>query len=245
MDFENVLQSLADGKTDVVKDAIMAFKPQFEKTVGDLKAYEGKFNEAVQTRDKAKGKLKEISGVFGVDSEELTTDKLKELIKTAKGDDASKAEIANLQKMLEQSKEEFSEKLKNSETRFKDKLIETEIAKSGLLSVIGDDMHTIEVAMGLVKKGSVLDENGSIIFLGADGLVQRDASGQPISVGGKVSEFLNSDIGRRLRNATSNGGGGSSASNGGGAKTMLRSDFDKLGSGDRMTFVKNGGKITE
>ena len=215
MDFDKVTALLDEGKIDDVKTALNEFKPQFEKTVGDLKAYEGKFNEAVQTRDKAKGKLKEISGVFGIDSDELTTDKLKELIKTAKADDASKAEIENLTKLIAQKENEFSEKIANQEARFKEKIIETEIAKSGLLSVIGDDKETIEIAMGLVKKGSILDEKGAVSFLGEDGLIQRNGTGQPLTISDRVNEFLNSGIGRRLRNATSNGGGGSQSSNGG------------------------------
>ena len=52
MDFEKVVSLLDEGKIDDVKNVLNEFKPQFEKTVSDLTAYEGRFNEAVQTRDK-------------------------------------------------------------------------------------------------------------------------------------------------------------------------------------------------
>lgn len=243
MDFDAVLALLNEGKVDDVKNVLSAFKPQFEKTVGDLKAYEGKFNEAVSTRDKAKGKLKEISGVFGVDSEELTTDKLKELIKTAKGDDASKAEIANLQKMLSDKEAEYGDKLNQSEARFRDKLIEVEIAKLGAGNDVVND-KALKLVIESLKEGATID-NGDIIYRDANGATIRSGSGQPLSIAEKMAQFKSDTSNSFLFKATSNGGGGSGNSNGGGAKTMIRSDFDKLNSSDRMNFVKGGGKITE
>lgn len=236
MDFENVLQALADGKTDVVKDAIMAFKPQFEKTVGDLKAYEGKFNEAVQTRDKAKGKLKEISGVFGVDSEELTIDKLKELIKTAKGDDASKAEIANLQKMLSDKEAEFGDKLSQSEARFRDKLIEVEIAKLGAGNDVVND-KALKLIIESLKDGATID-NGDIIYRDANGATLRNGSGQPLSIAEKMAQFKADTSNSFLFKATSNGGGGSGNSNGG-SGSQNRS---KMSHAEKGKFIKEHGE---
>lgn len=226
MDFENVLQALADGKTDVVKDAIMAFKPQFEKTVGDLKAYEGKFNEAVQTRDKAKGKLKEISGVFGIDSYELTTDKLKELIKTAKADDASKAEIANLQKLLADKEAEYSDKLTQSESRFRDKLIEVEIAKLGAGNDVVND-RALQLVIESLKDGATID-NGNIVYRDANGTTIRNGSGQPLSIAEKMAQFKADVNNSFLFKSTSNGGGGTppNGSGGNGSKTV-KVDDDK------------------
>ena len=222
MDFDNVLQALADGKTDVVKDAIMAFKPQFEKTVGDLKAYEGKFNEAVQTRDKAKSKLKEISSVFGVEADELTPDKLKELIKTAKGDDASKAEIANLQKLLESTQNEYNQKLTQSEAMFKDKLIEVEIAKLGAGNDVVND-RALKLVIDSLKDGATID-NGEIIYRDASGATIRNASGRPLSIAEKMAQFKADTSNSFLFKATSNGGGGSQNSNGGGG-SLKRSEM--------------------
>lgn len=236
MDFENVLQALADGKTDVVKDAIMAFKPQFEKTVGDLKAYEGKFNEAVQTRDKAKGKLKEISGVFGVDSEELTIDKLKELIKTAKGDDASKAEIANLQKMLSDKEAEFGDKLSQSEARFRDKLIEVEIAKLGAGNDVVND-KALKLIIESLKEGATID-NGDIVYRDANGATLRNGSGQPLSIAEKMAQFKADTSNSFLFKATSNGGGGSGNSNGG-SGSQNRS---KMSHAEKGKFIKEHGE---
>ena len=236
MDFENVLQSLADGKTDVVKDAIMAFKPQFEKTVGDLKAYEGKFNEAVQTRDKAKGKLKEISGVFGVDSEELTTDKLKELIKTAKGDDASKAEIANLQKMLSDKEAEYGDKLSQSEARFRDKIIEVEIAKLGAGNDVVND-KALKLIIESLKEGATID-NGDIVYRDANGATVRNGSGQPLSIAEKMAQFKADVSNSFLFKATASGGGGSQSNNGG-AGSKKRSEMSHA---EKGKFIQEHGE---
>ena len=40
MDFDKVTALLDEGKIDDVKTALNEFRPQFEKTVGDLKSFE-------------------------------------------------------------------------------------------------------------------------------------------------------------------------------------------------------------
>lgn len=231
MDFDNIISLLDEGKVDEVKTAITQFKPQFEKTVSDLTAYEGRFNEAVQTRDKAKGKLKEISSVFGVEADELTPDKLKEMIKTAKGDDASKAEIANLQKLLESTQNEYNQKLTQSEAMFKDKLIEVEIAKLGVGKNLIDDKDAVDFALGYLKKGATLDDNGEIVYRDENGLVMRNPStGRPLSIGEKIERLRSEKT--FLFKATSNGGGGSQHSSGGGGidiSKMTPSEMMRMG----------------
>lgn len=227
MDFENLLQALADGKTDVVKDAIMAFKPQFEKTVSDLKAYEGKFNEAVQTRDKAKSKLKDISGLFGIDSEELTTDKLKELLKTAKGDDASKAEIENLTKLIAQKENEYNSSLNDYKAKFTDKLIEVEIAKLGAGNDVVND-RALQLVIESLKDGATID-NGNIVYRDANGTTIRNSNtGQPLSIAEKMAQFKADQSNSFLFKATSNGGGGTPPNgNGGNNSKTVKVDDDK------------------
>ena len=227
MDFEKVVSLLDEGKIDDVKNVLNEFKPQFQKTVDDLKAYEGKFNEAVQTRDKAKGKLKEISGVFGVDSDELTTDKLKELIKTAKADDASKAEIANLQKLLADKEAEYSDKLTQSESRFRDKLIEVEIAKLGAGNDVVND-RALQLVIESLKDGATID-NGNIVYRDANGTTIRNSNtGQPLSIAEKMAQFKADVNNSFLFKTTSNGGGGTPPNgNGGNNSKTVKVDDDK------------------
>ena len=227
MDFDKVTALLDEGKIDDVKATLSEFKPQFEKTVNDLKSFEGKFNEAVQTRDKAKGKLKEISGVFGVDSEELTTDKLKELLKTANGDDASKAEIANLQKMLSDKEAEYGDKLNQSEARFRDKLIEVEIAKLGAGNDVVND-RALQLVIESLKDGATID-NGNIVYRDANGTTIRNSNtGQPLSIAEKMAKFKADQSNSFLFKATSNGGGGTPPNgNGGNNSKTVKVDDDK------------------
>lgn len=226
MDFDKVTALLDEGKIDDVKNVLNEFKPQFQKTVDDLKSFEGKFNEAVQTRDKAKGKLKEISGVFGIDSDELTTDKLKELIKTAKADDASKAEIANLQKLLADKEAEYSDKLSQSESRFRDKLIEVEIAKLGAGNDVVND-RALQLVIESLKDGATID-NGNIVYRDANGTTIRNGSGQPLSIAEKMAQFKADQSNSFLFKATSNGGGGTPPNgNGGNNSKTVKVDDDK------------------
>ena len=237
MDFEKVVSLLDEGKIDDVKNVLNEFKPQFQKTVDDLKAYEGKFNEAVQTRDKAKGKLKEISGVFGVDSDELTTDKLKELIKTAKADDASKAEIANLQKLLADKEAEYSDKLTQSESRFRDKLIEVEIAKLGAGNDVVND-RALQIVINSLKDCATID-NGNIVYRDANGTTIRNGSGQPLSIAEKMAQFKADVNNSFLFKATSNGGGGTSTSGNGGNGSKKRSEMSHA---EKGKYIKEHGE---
>ena len=226
MDFDKVTALLDEGKIDDVKNALNEFRPQFEKTVGDLKSYEGKFNEAVQTRDKAKGKLKDISGLFGIDSEELTTDKLKELLKTAKGDDASKAEIENLTKLIAQKENEYNSNLNDYKAKFTDKLIEVEIAKLGAGNDVVND-RALQLVIESLKDGATID-NGNIVYRDANGTTIRNGSGQPLSISEKMAQFKADVNNSFLFKSTSNGGGGTppNGSGGNGSKTV-KVDDDK------------------
>lgn len=237
MDFEKVTALLDEGKIDDVKNVLNEFKPQFQKTVDDLKAYEGKFNEAVQTRDKAKGKLKEISGVFGIDSDELTTDKLKELIKTAKADDASKAEIANLQKLLADKEAEYSDKLTQSEARFRDKLIEVEIAKLGAGNDVVND-RALQLVIESLKDGATID-NGNIVYRDANGTTIRNGSGQPLSISEKMAQFKADVNNSFLFKATSNGGGGTPTGGNGGNGSKKRSEMSHA---EKGKYIKEHGE---
>lgn len=226
MDFEKVVSLLDEGKIDDVKNVLNEFKPQFQKTVDDLKAYEGKFNEAVQTRDKAKGKLKDISGLFGIDSEELTTDKLKELLKTAKGDDASKAEIDNLTKLIAQKENEYTSRLNDYKAKFTDKLIEVEIAKLGAGNDVVNE-RALQLVIESLKNGATIDD-GNIVYRDANGATLRNGTGQPLSIAEKMAQFKADQSNSFLFKATSNGGGGTPPSgNGGNGSKTVKVDDDK------------------
>ena len=226
MDFDKVTALLDEGKIDDVKSVLNEFRPQFEKTVGDLKSFEGKFNEAVQTRDKAKSKLKDISGLFGVDSEELTTDKLKELLKTAKGDDASKAEIENLTKLIAQKENEYTSSLNDYKAKFTDKLIEVEIAKLGAGNDVAND-KALQIVIESLKDGATI-ENGYIVYRDANGTTIRNGSGQPLSIAEKMAQFKSDISNSFLFKKTTNGGGGILPSgNGGNSSKSVKVDDDK------------------
>lgn len=237
MDFDKVTALLDEGKIDDVKTALNEFRPQFEKTVGDLKAYEGKFNEAVQTRDKAKGKLKDISGLFGIDSEELTTDKLKELLKTAKGDDASKAEIENLTKLIAQKENEYNSNLNDYKAKFTDKLIEVEIAKLGAGNDVVND-KALKLIIESLKDGATID-NGNIVYRDANGATLRNGSGQPLSIAEKMAQFKADQSNSFLFKATSNGGGGTPTGGNGGNGSKKRSEMSHA---EKGKYIKEHGE---
>ena len=214
MDFENVISLLNEGKTDEVKSALESFKPEFEKTVGDLRSFESRFNEAKDGRDKVKGRLKELSEALGVSVDDLSAERVKELVKGGKGDDVSKAEIEKLTKLLQAKDDEYTSKLTQSEARFRDKVIEGDIAKLGLNANVVNDK-----ALGLViqalKEGATI-EGDVIVYKEADGSISRNSVGQPITIAQKMAQFQNDPANAFLFKATSGGGGGSTGGSSGG-----------------------------
>jgi len=238
MDFDTLLANIEAGKIDDVKTALTEFKPQFEKTVSDLKSFESKFNDAVQTRDKAKQRLNEVAGVFGVGSDELTTDKLKEMIKTAKSDDASKAEIDNLTKLLQQKEGEFTQQLTDYESKFRDKMIEVEIAKLGAnIDVVND--KALSLVIDSLKDGATLD-NGTIVYKDASGATVRNASGQPMTIAERMAQFKSDANNSFLFKPTSTSGGGSTTSTGTSTSGNISLDGDKA---SRMEAISRKYKL--
>jgi hypothetical protein len=136
------------------------------------------------------------------------------MIKTAKGDDATKAEIANLQKLLETTQNEYSQKLTQSEAMFKDKLIEVEIAKLGAGNDVVND-RALKLVIDSLKDGATID-SGEIVYRDASGAIIRNATGRPLTIAEKMAQFKADTSNSFLFKATSNGGGGSQNSNGGG-----------------------------
>lgn len=237
MDFEKVVSLLDEGKIDDVKNVLNEFKPQFQKTVDDLKAYEGKFNEAVQTRDKAKERIKSISNGLGVEADDLTIDQIKEVFKL-KADDYSKAEIANLQKLLADKEAEYSDKLTQSESRFRDKLIEVEIAKLGAGNDVVND-RALQLVIESLKDGATID-NGNIVYRDANGTTIRNSNtGQPLSIAEKMAQFKADVNNSFLFKATSNGGGGTPTGGNGGNGSKKRSEMSHA---EKGKYIKEHGE---
>ncbi|WP_067176992.1 hypothetical protein [Sulfurospirillum sp. UCH001] len=236
MDFEKVVSLLDEGKIDDVKNVLNEFKPQFQKTVDDLKAYEGKFNEAVQTRDKAKERIKSISNGLGVEADDLTIEQIKEVFKL-KADDYSKAEIANLQKLLADKEAEYSDKLTQSESRFRDKLIEVEIAKLGAGNDVVND-RALQLVIESLKDGATID-NGNIVYRDANGTTIRNGSGQPLSISEKMAQFKADVNNSFLFKATSNGGGGTPTGGNGGNGSKKRSEMSHA---EKGKYIKEHGE---
>lgn len=236
MDFEKLLSELEAGNVDQVKQQLTAFKPTFEATVSELKAYEGKFAEAVTTRDKAKGRLKELSESIGIGLDELSWDKVKELLSSKKGDDASKAEIENLTKLLSAKEGEFNQRLQEAESKYSNTLIEGEIAKLGSTFDVVND-KAMSLVIQALKDGATIEE-GAVVYRNQDGTIIRNNSGRPLTVSERMAEFKADTANAFLFKATNNGGGGSASGNGGGnydgGKIPL--DGDKQA---RLNAIKN------
>ena len=216
MDFNTLLASLEAGDTEKATEIAKALKPKFEQTVKDLKDYEEKSSGAIETRDKAKAKLKEVAKALGLDKDDLSADKIKALVKSGKNDEEYKVEIANLTELLEKKETEYKSSLEEKDQRFSDQLVEVEIAKLGLTSDVVDDKRFLSIVTDHLKDGAVI-EDGKVIYKNSDGTV-RDDSGRPVSVAERMEAFKADTENANLFNSTINGGGGAQGNGATGGK---------------------------
>lgn len=213
MDFTKLIESLDAGNIDEVKTSLVAFQPEFEKTVTDLRSYEAKFNDSIKSRDKAKSKLGEISEALGLNGDDLTADAIRELITKRKGDDASKAEIENLTKLLKAKDEEMTTKSSEFEGKFRDKVLDYEIAKIGLTADVVND-KALSLVIQSLKDGAYIEE-GQIVYRDENGATLRNGAGRPLSIAERMAEFKADTNNAFLFKATAQSGGGSQTTIGG------------------------------
>lgn len=225
MDFTTLITHLEAGDTDKAVEVAKALKPKFEQTVKDLADYEGKFNDSIGTRDKAKAKIKAIADVLGTTEDELTPTKIKEIMDASKKDDGSKAEIENLTRLLEEKDANYTTSLEEKDKLFSDKLVEIEIAKLGLTSDVVNDKRILSLVIDHLKDGAVI-EDGAVVYKDGD-VTKRNGSGRPETVAERMEAFKADAENANLFKPTTTGGGGSQ--NGGSTGSKKWTDYDSAG----------------
>lgn len=244
MDFEKLISLIDAGEQDKAKEYVNTIKTQFSNNLTELQAYESKFNEAKDGRDKTKAKLKEIVDALGIDPESATADAVKELLKKGKSDDTSKAEIDNLAKMLKAKDDELISVKTNYESQLRDKIIENEIAKISLDSDVVND-RALKLVIDSLKDGALI-EDGHIVYRNKESnTIMRDSSGNPLSIAAKMNEFKSDPNNAFLFKATTQQGGGTQQSSSGGVKKMQRERFEQLPASEQMGFIKDGGEVIQ
>lgn len=147
--------------------------------------------EAVkQTRDQYKAGNALVKQVLGVD--QVNEDTIKEAIKAlkgGKGDDANKAEIDNLKKLLKETADERDNLKKDYEGKLQSMALDNALANAGLgANVANEAMYGI--VADLVKKGAVLDGD-QIVYKNEDGSTIYGDDKQPLNIQTKMDQLKN------------------------------------------------------
>jgi len=222
MDFKALITSLKAGDTDKALEIAESLQPKFEQTIAELSTFEGKLSDAVNTRDKAKGKIKTLADVFGITEDDLTPEKAKELLKVNKNGDEYKADIENLTKLLAEKDVAYNSSLAEKDNLFKDKLIEIDIAKIGINSDVVND-KALSLVVSALKTGATI-EDGAIVYKDANGAIIRNGAGRPKDVSEMMADFKSDASNSFLFKATNNGGGGAQST--GAATTKKFSEYN-------------------
>jgi len=242
MDFKELFTQLEAGSTEEALVTAKALESSFTTTSQNLQDMEGKFNQSVTTRDKAKSKLSTIASALGLEADNLTSESVSELIKKGKNDDTYTAEIKSLKDKIGEMNKSYTGQLDEANKKFTSKMIENEIAKIGLSSNVVNS-RALGTVVDSLKNGASINESGVIVYLDKNGATQLGTTGQPKTVADQMASFQGDADNAYLFKATSSGGGGPSQSQGGGGKAMDRKDFDNLNPSQKAKFMSDGGTL--
>lgn len=233
MDFSKILALLAEGKIDEAIALLKAGETDYQKTVDDLKDYEGKFNDAKDSRDKMKANVKAIAEALGLSEDEATPEKVKEALKTnRKSDDSSKEEIEKLERIIEDLNTNHATALAEKDKKFTDILIEKEIAKHGAgVDVVNE--KALNLLVSSLKEGASLNEAGEVVYLDGN-TTARNANGRPTTVKERIDEFKADDSNAFLFKSTNQGGGGTTPSG-----VTAGKKFNEMTSGELVELKNN------
>lgn len=214
--------------------------------------------------DEGKAELQKLIDAETKGLKDKTAELLGSLKKLKEDMKASQDRLDEIQREKEEAEEAAAskkgdvEKIKETLTAKHQKEIEklnTELTdKSGKLHKLVVDQGLTDA---LVKAGiapQYMDAARALIKSTTKAEISEKDGNAIAQIDGKeLTEFVTSwaqgDSGKHFVAAGNNGGGGSNGSNGGskgaGAKTMKRSEFEALPPADKVTFSKDGGKLTD
>lgn len=256
MSFKELLAALESKDFDKAKDIATSLETDFNANVSEINKLEGKATEAIQTRDKSKARIRELATTLNLDVEDLTSEKIKEILESSnKGGNSNediaaletkyKTQIDDLSKKFENTENEYKTKLADADKRYNDTLIDRELLKQGVGANVVNE-KALSVITEMLKENAVI-EDGNIIYRDKDGLNIRNDKGQPLTIAGKL-EALQADESNAFlfKSTTQQGGGSQSSSNASqGGQKMSMSDAMNMSTEDYNKFISGGGQITE
>lgn len=205
--------------------AIAKVKAEYETRI---EAIDAKKNEALEEAKKAKQALRASQEIKPEDfaALEAENDKLKAELSKASGDlkqTAKALETANKQLEAESG---FTQKL----------LVDNGLTEALTSAGVKEAPHLKAVKALLAPQVAIAVEGDQRIAKVGD---------KPLT--DFVKEWASSEEGKFFVSAPNNSGGGAPGGKGGGAdtKTIQRSQFDSMDPGQKMAFVKDGGKVLD
>lgn len=172
---------------------VLALIDQIEGTTNDnvqkINELETSLTAVKQTRDQYKAGNALVKQVLGVDqvNEDTIKEAIKALQKGGKGDDANKAEIDNLKKLLQETADERDNLKKDYEGKLQSMALDNALANAGLgANVANEAMYSI--VADLVKKGAVLDGD-QIVYKNEDGSTVYGDDKKPLNIQSKMDQL--------------------------------------------------------
>lgn len=182
------LRGLVSDNPEALK-LIDAAEQSATKNVQTINDLETTVAAVKQTRDQYKSGNALVKSILGVDAvnEETIKEALKTLKGSGKGDEASKAEIENLQKLLKEAEDERTNLTQDYEGQLQSMALEQAIAGSGIAGSAANE-EMFEILTTLVKTGATF-EDSKVVYKNEDGSTIYGEDKQPLDIAGKVGQL--------------------------------------------------------
>jgi chromosome segregation ATPase len=240
--FANLKTLVGDNKEALAE--IGKIETNYNTLSQEVSTFEAKLNDIKQSRDKYKAKLAAFKKNLGFEEgEEISEEKISEKLGKVKGEvkqEASevekqlRAEIAQLEKTIEELKGTYETKIQEKDKTVLEKQIDLELYKtSSDLNTINKKAH--EIVLKELKKGLSFEE-GKLVYKNEDGTTLRK-NGVAMSLKEKLEEIKSSEDYSFLFK--------SEAQSGSGLKTGNAATYRKTGSaGERLRQIAAKKGIT-
>ena len=238
------LKSLAAGNDEML-GLINTLEGNSKSSVETINSLEKKIQGQTETLDKFKSGNSLVKSVLGLDTvnEETINEAIKAL-KGGKGDEASKAELDNLKKLLEKATNDNSNITSSYEGKLQSMALKNSLRDLGIGSLASSPQTEGDLLRHL-ESGAVF-ENNSIIYKNQDGTTVYGSNGKPLSPAERLETMKSDTTYAPYFKADIKGGTGTPPKSNTQSKAVInRSQFEGLSPGDKSKFFADGGSLTD
>lgn len=201
-----ILEKLANesGNEEFV-NAVKGVKDSYKSNLDRMNYLEKDMQKAVEKRDALKNLVKSKTGL-----EEINEDSFNNFLSSKTSNDGEIKNLTSVIESLKTEKDSLFTKLQSIESGYR---FEKSLNAIGAIEE-AENSKAYEIILAEIKRNSVIDENGQILFKDKDGITLRNSDGSPLSLSDRYNNLKeSSEFSFLFKTKRSKAGSGASSSN--------------------------------